>query len=89
MPNLTRDFGDWHRITFARAHVLRELADGRTLTEASAVLAVSPNGIRSTVRDLKLITGCCSARELGRWWREHRHAWVERCAAVAGVCAVA
>ena len=64
------------RITARRAEVLRELADGYTGREAAARIGLTFSGMRSHVEVLKQITGCSSTRELGRWWRRHRWAWL-------------
>jgi hypothetical protein len=84
MPDLAHDFSDWQRLTFARVGLLRELADGRTLAEASLSLGISLGRVRSSVRDLKAITGCSSTRDLGRWWRVMHEEWLAQCERVAG-----
>lgn len=56
-------------ITFRRAQVLRELADGYSESEAAAHLGVTISGFRASVQQLKDLTGCASVRELGRWGR--------------------
>jgi len=76
---------EWERFTFARVRVLRELADGRTEREIGERNQVSYSGVRSTVEDLKSITGCGDVREMGRWWRENRAAWLAWCEHQAGV----
>jgi len=63
-------------ITPRRAEVFAALADGATIAETARRLDISLNGTRSHVADLKKVTGCSSARELGRWWRQNRVAWV-------------
>ncbi len=73
------------RITVARARILRELECHDSEAEAAAALGLSMNGLRSHVRDLKGITGAGSVREMQRWWRENRGAWLRELAAAAGV----
>ena len=65
----------WRAVSFRRAEILRELADGRTEREAAHVLGVELSTVRSHVEELKGITGCASVRELGRWWRANRPGW--------------
>lgn len=74
---------DWDRITFARARLLRELADGRTEREAAEALQMSYAGVRSCVEVLKEITGCRDVREMGRWWRANRALWRRWCDAAS------
>ena len=76
---------DWGSITSARARLLRELADGRTQHEICERNQMTYAGVRSLVEDLKAITGCRDVRELGRWWRENRAAWIAWCGRQAGV----
>lgn len=74
------------RITVARARILRELECHDSEAEAAAAaLGLSMNGLRSHIRDLKGITGAGSVREMQRWWRENRGAWLRELAAAAGV----
>jgi DNA-binding CsgD family transcriptional regulator len=73
------------RITVARARILRELERHDSEAEAAAALGLSMNGLRSHIRDLKGITGATSVREMQRWWRENRGAWLRELAAAAGV----
>jgi DNA-binding CsgD family transcriptional regulator len=75
---------DLLHVTARRAEVLALLADGATLPEVAAQMGVSVNGVRSHVEDLKKLTGCTSTRQLGRWWRANRRAWLELMATVAG-----
>jgi DNA-binding CsgD family transcriptional regulator len=75
----------YQSITVRRAEVLRELAEGYTEREVAARLGIQVAGVRSHVEDLRAITGCGSARELGRWWRENRAGWLERIGRLAGV----
>lgn len=75
------------RITVARARILRELECRDSEAEAAAALGLSMNGLRSHIRDLKGITGAGSVREMQRWWRENRGAWLRELAAAAGVSA--
>jgi DNA-binding CsgD family transcriptional regulator len=56
---------EWERLTYARLRVLRELADGRTLSEIAERNQVSYDGVRSVVEDLKEITGCADVRAMG------------------------
>ncbi len=42
-------------------------------------------GARSLVEDLKNITGYRDVREIGRWWRDNREAWLAWCACQAGL----
>jgi DNA-binding NarL/FixJ family response regulator len=72
------------RITYRRALVLREVANGRTEQEAAETLGLSYTGLRSHVAALLEITQCPDVRELGRWWRSHRPAWVAIMAEAAG-----
>ena len=73
------------RITWRKAQVLRSLADSMTEREAAEALGITENGIRSHVEQLKEITGSESVRDLSRWWRANRRAWVEMMAAAAGL----
>jgi len=77
----------WDRITFARARVLRELADGRTEREIAEKLTMSYSGVRSQVEVLKALTGCHDVREIGRWWRVNRESWRLWCDEAGGVSA--
>lgn len=84
MSTQHHDAFDWERITFARARVLREIADGRTEREVADRLQVAYSTGRSHVAELKGLTGSRDVRELGRWWRNHRSAWLAWCVAQAG-----
>ena len=75
----------WRNITIRKAEYLREFANGRTEREAAAALGVTFEGARSAVEDLKSTTGCGSVRDLGRFWRERRDAWLEFCAVAGGI----
>lgn len=83
--DLSSDFARWPRITFQRAVVLAELAKCRSLPETAARLGITPSGLKSHIRDLRDITGCQSARELGTWWLHHRAQWVKAMAGAAGL----
>lgn len=76
---------DWSSITFARARQLTLLADGRTEREIGERLQITYASVRSLVEDLKGITGQGSVREIGRWWRENRKAWLAWCGEQAGL----
>ena len=76
---------DWDSITYARARLLRELADGRTEREIGERLLMTYAGARSLVEDLKTITGYRDVREIGRWWRDNRAVWVTWCGQQAGL----
>ena len=76
---------DWSTITSARAPQLTLLADGRTEREIGERLQITYASVRSLVEDLKGIAGQGSVREIGRWWRENRAAWLAWCAAQAGM----
>ncbi len=69
----------WGHITFSRARILGRLADGRTISEIADDLSLSYAGARSGIREIKRICGLDSTRELGRWWRVNREAWVSWC----------
>lgn len=75
---------DWDRISAARARVLHQLALQRTEREGAVALGISTNGFKSQVRDLKVITGRTSVRELGAWWAEANGDWVRCLASAAG-----
>jgi DNA-binding NarL/FixJ family response regulator len=79
------EFCDWEWFTFARARILRELADGRTEVQAAARLGISYQSVRSQVEDLKAKTGLTDVREMGRWWRKDRVAWLAWCERQAGI----
>lgn len=79
-----RDRNVFAAITFRRAQVLRELADGYSETEAASHLGISVSGFRATVQQLKDLTGCTGVRELGRWWRANRDIWIQEFAAGGG-----
>lgn len=71
-------------VTYRRALVLRELADGRTEREAAETLGLSYTGLRSHTAVLLEISQSPDVRELGRWWRRHRAEWVAIMAEAAG-----
>lgn len=73
----TNTFVQWSRITVPRVLVLAELAAFHTEREAARNIGISTDGLKSHVRDLKDITGCCSVRELGAWWVENRWRWLD------------
>ena len=79
------DDSPWMRITFRRAAVLRELAEGRSESQAAEALGVEVTTVRSHVEELKVIAGCDSVREMGPWWRANRRHWAEYVLAVGGV----
>lgn len=79
--------GAFTRITVTRARILRELERHDSEAAAAEALGLSMNGLRSHIRDLKGITGAGSVREMQRWWRENRGAWLRELAAAAGVSA--
>ena len=85
-PERTRD--TLLRITARRAEVLRELADGYTGREAATRIGLTHSGMRSHVEALKEITGSSSARELGRWWRRNRIAWLGVMSVQAGMTGI-
>jgi DNA-binding CsgD family transcriptional regulator len=72
-------------VTRRRAEILGLLAEGYRQPEIASRLGISPNTVRSTVAALKDCTGCKSVRELGRWWRLTRTAWLLELAEIAGV----
>lgn len=84
MAALNHDDAVWESITPRRAWVLRELADGHSLHATAARLNLTYNGVRSHVQDLKVITGCESVSELGRFWRRYRGDWLRFMAASGG-----
>ena len=73
------------RITAKRAAVLREIADGYSGRDAARRVGITFSGLRSHIEVLKQITGCSSSRDLGRWWRRHRNAWLVTMSLQAGV----
>jgi DNA-binding NarL/FixJ family response regulator len=73
------------RITVRRAEVLREMAEGFSEREAAEHLGLSYETVRSHAEELKLITGCSTVREVGRWWRRNRLAWANVMLAAAGL----
>lgn len=85
MAMQARERVDWAWLTPSRVGVLRELADDRTEREAGERLGITYDSVRSIVEDLKNKTGMQSVRELRRWWRENRGAWLAWCAVLAGV----
>lgn len=72
-------------VTRRRAEILGLLAEGYPQPEIASRLGISANTVRSTVAALKDCTGCGSVRELGRWWRSNRAAWLSELATLAGV----
>lgn len=86
-PERTRD--TLLRITARRAEVLREIADGYTGREAARRIGLTHSGMRSHVEALKEITGCSSARELGRWWRRNHVVWLRLMSVQAGIADMA
>lgn len=74
-----QEFFDWESVTFARARMLALLADGRTEREVGVRLQITYDSVRSLVEALKTITGHRDVREIGRWWREKRGAWLAWC----------
>jgi DNA-binding NarL/FixJ family response regulator len=71
-------------ITLRRAQVLRGLADGMTEREIAKELTLAHSSVRSHVEALKNLTGQKSTRELGRWWRTNREAWLRYWAEESG-----
>ena len=76
---------DWTKFTIARIHVLRGLADNRSLSEIATDLHIEPNTVRGHVADLKALTSCKDVREIGRWWSQHAPEWLHWCALQAGL----
>ncbi len=70
--------------TLRRVELLRHLADFRNEPYAAEQMSISVSGVRSHVEDLKIITGCESVADLGRWWLANRHAWLELIAGQLG-----
>mgnify|MGYP000155486614 CR=1 FL=1 len=60
----TRERVEWDWLTFSRARVLRELAEGHTEREAAEHLGLAYDGVRSIVEDLKNKPVCAT---LGSW----------------------
>ena len=76
---------DWESITFARARMLALLADGRTEPEIGVRLQITYASVRSGVEDLKTIISHREVREIARWWRDNRQAWLAWCEEQAGL----
>ena len=75
----------FERLTVTRIRVLALLAANRTIPEIASSVHCSYHGARSLVRDLKVLTGSESARDVGRWWQGNREAYLAfvRAAAMA------
>ena len=85
MAMQARERIDWAWFTPSRVGVLRELADDRTEREAGERMGIAYDSVRSIVEDLKNKTGLQSVREMRRWWRGNRAAWLAWCAQLGGV----
>ncbi|MEO6397290.1 MAG: hypothetical protein ABIP13_02365 [Tepidiformaceae bacterium] len=82
MPRKQAEIG-WARITYAKARVLAGLEDQQTEQRIADGLNVALSTIRSHVEELKATTGCGDIRELGKWRRQNRSAWLAWCEAQA------
>ena len=75
----------YERLTPPRVRVLALLARNHSLPEVAEAAGYSYAGIRSCVDDLKQLTGCETAREIGRWWQQHAALWHHWCGQQAGL----
>jgi FixJ family two-component response regulator len=78
----------YREITVRRAEVLSRLADNYSERDIAKQLGIEISSVRSHVEHLRAITGQAGVREVGRWWRANRAAWVREMARTAGVEAV-
>jgi len=60
----------FQRLTWARIRICRELAEGYSQPKIAHRLGMSVYGVRSSIEDLRDITGISEASEIGRWWRK-------------------
>lgn len=71
---------DWEKISFVKARVLAGLEDQQTEQRIADGLNVAVSTTRHHVEEeLKATTGCGDVRELGKWWRQNRTAWLAWC----------
>ena len=76
---------EWERITIVKAKVMAGLEGQLTERQIAENRFVALSTVRTHVEELKGITGCADVKELGRWWRRNRAAWVRWCAVQAGI----
>ncbi|MBA4181513.1 MAG: hypothetical protein C0506_13065 [Anaerolinea sp.] len=75
----------YERLTPARVRVLALLARNYSVAQVAEAAGYTYGGTRSCVDDLKEITGCEIAGEIGRWWQDHAASWHQWCGQQAGL----